>query len=359
MTQTRDPSGTVRNDGLPQDSASPEEHDAAKAEPRRRRPAALVYGERFGLVGLLVVVAAVFSLLRPATFFTLSNLQTIVTTQSVSIVAALALMLPLIAGRFDVSIGSNISICSVAGAAAMSEYSSSLVVAVLVALAVGALVGTFNGVVVSYFGVSSLIGTLGTSTVLVGVIQAYTHGTPISNNLPSSLTNLGNMLVAGVPAMFVLALIISVLAWYLLTQTPYGKRLTAVGSNLRAAELTGIPTRRTVALSFVGAGVLSGAAGVMQIGVQGSADPQIGGINFILPAVAAVFLGSTTWRPGRFNVAGTILALLFVATAVSGLALVGAAPWITDVFQGGAIIVAIALSAQFRKRRTGVIEMGA
>ena len=104
--------------------------------------------------------------------------------------------------------------------------------------------------------------------------------------------------------------------------------------------------------------MLAGVAGILQIAAQGAADPQVGGITFILPAIAAAFLGATTWRPGRFNVPGTLIALLFLGTTVSGLALVGTEPWVTDVFNGAAIIVAIGLSAQFRRRRTGELEIG-
>ncbi|GAA2902469.1 hypothetical protein GCM10010472_70890 [Pseudonocardia halophobica] len=80
-------------------------------------------------------------------------------------------------------------------------------------------------------------------------------------------------------------------------------------------------------LSFVLAGALAGVAGVLQIAAQGNADPQVGSINFILPALAAAFLGATTWRPGTYNVIGTLIALYFLSTVVNGLSLVGVAPW--------------------------------
>ncbi len=344
-------------------SASDEGSEAVPEAHQRHQPAAermdaLALLERLGLPNLFAVVIVVFSLWKPATFATGANWRVIATSQAVVAVAALALMFPLACGRFDVSVGANIGICAVAVAAAMSKHHIALVPAAGIALALGASVGLLNGVLVAYFGVDSIIGTLGVGTILAGVVQKYTGGVPISTGLSPTLADLGNDLVLGIPYLLIIMFILAALAWYLLTQTALGRKFFAVGSNLQAAQLVGLPTRRIVLLSFVGAGLFSGAAGVLQVGAQGDADPSLGGLNFILPAIAAVFLGATTWRPGRLNVPGTIISLFFLGTTVSGLALVGAQPWVTDVFDGVAIVVAIALAAQFRRRRTGAIDIG-
>lgn len=352
----------------PTTAVSGGDHDAGllasspvQKEQAHRSPRALLLLdalERFGLLLLVIGVIVLFGLWVPDTFLTAANFRSIVTTQSVTAVAALALLLPLVGGRFDVSVGSTIALAAIAGAAAMSKYGSPLSVAVAVALAFGAAVGLFNGLMVSYLGVSSIIGTLGTSTLLGGLITAYSKGTPISNGLSQDLVNLGVKRTLGVPDIFIVTVLIGLAVWFVLTQTPYGRRLEAVGSNMRAARLSGLPTRPIVVLSFVGAGLLAGAAGILQVASQGAADPQIGGLTFILPAIAATFLGATTWSPGRFNVPGTLIALFFLGTTVSGLALAGAEPWVTDAFNGSAIIIAIAVSAQFRRRRTGELEIG-
>jgi ribose transport system permease protein len=314
--------------------------------------------ERFGLLGLLIIVVVAFSIALPDTFATAANFRAIVSAQAVTSVVAMGLLLPLVSGRFDVSIGAITGMTAIAAAAAMSRHGLPLLVAILVAVLIGLAVGLFNGLIVTRFGVNSIIGTLGTSTVIAGIITAYTQGTPITSNLAPELTGLARTGVLGVPTLFVIAMVICLAVWYLLTQTPYGRRLFAVGSNLSASRLSGVRARLVVAVSFALAGVLAALAGVLQIGTQGAADPQIAGIRFILPAMAAVFLGATTIHPGRYNVPGTILALLFLGTTVSGLALAGAAPWVTDVFNGSAIIIAIAISAQFRRRRTGELEIG-
>jgi ribose transport system permease protein len=331
-------------------------------QPRRRRSQSglntLDQLERFGLFLLFIAVVIVFGVWRPDTFATAANFRTIATTQSVTAIAALALIFPLVGGRFDLSVGANLGLCSVATAAAMSKANLPLVPAIAVGLAFGSAIGLINGVVVGYLGVSSLIGSLGMSTVIAGVVTGYTDGIPIGTNLSPTLTDLGANTVAGLPVLFLIMIVISIVTWYVLNHTPYGRRLAAVGSNLRASRLMGIPARKIVVLSFVASGLLAGMAGVLQVAAQGSGNPQVSGLTFILPAIAATFLGATTWQPGRFNVPGTIVALFFLGTTISGLALIGAAPWITDVFNGTAIVVAVALSAQFRRRRMGELEIG-
>jgi ribose transport system permease protein len=314
--------------------------------------------ERFGVLILLIVVVVVFSLLQPDTFATLENFQNIAVSESVLAVIALALIVPLVGGRFDVSVGANLGLCAIAAAAMMSKHGVPLLAVFVLAAAIGAFIGLINGLIVAYLGVNSIIATLGTATIMSGLVQAYTQGVPINTGISTTLTDLTSRTVLEVPIIFILMLGISAVVWFVLTQTPYGRKLLAIGSNQRSAWLTGLKVQWLVMLSFVAAGCLAGIGGVLQVGAQGSGDPGVGGIAFILPALAAVFLGATTWHPGRYNVPGTLLGLFFVGATISGLVLSGVAPWVTDVFNGAAVVVAIVISAQLRRRRTGVLEVG-
>ncbi|MFJ2261589.1 ABC transporter permease [Streptomyces sp. NPDC087844] len=344
----------------PHSGASPAapQQPANPAPRRRTAPAPGLALERFGLLALFVVLIVVFTVLRPDTFATGANFRSIAISQSVLAVAALALMLPLVGGRFDVSVGANLGLCSIVCAALMSRAGLPLPVAVLGTLLVGGLIGALNGAVVAYLGVNSIIATLGVGTVIGGAVTAYTQGVPISSGLSPALATISTRLVAQLPVLFVIMLVLAVVTWFLLTQTPFGRHLTAVGSNAAASRLTGLRVNRLVLLSFVGSGVLAGIAGVLQVGAQGNGDPTIGGLPFILPALAAVFLGATTWHPGTYNVPGTILGLFFLGTAISGLSLLGVQPWVTDVFNGGAVVLAIVFSAQLKRRRTGFLDIG-
>jgi len=314
--------------------------------------------ERFGLPVLLVVMAVAFSVAMPETFATAANWRAIAVSESVLAVAAMALMMPLVAGRFDISVGANIGTTSIVCAAVMSKAGLPLAPAVVAALLAGTIIGTVNGGLVAYLGVNSIIATLGVSIILEGLVQAYTQGIPISSHLSTLLTGLSTDLWVGVPVLFILMLVAACLVAVLLNHTTLGRQMVATGVNETAARLNGIATRRVLLGSFMVAGLLAGLAGVLQVAAQGNGNPQVGGITFILPALAAVFLGATTLRPGTYNVGGTIIALFFIGVAVSGLAILGAQPWVTTVFNGTAVVVAVSLSAIFRRYRTGVSELG-
>jgi ribose transport system permease protein len=140
--------------------------------------------------------------------------------------------------------------------------------------------------------------------------------------------------------------------WYLLGHTPFGRYLHALGSNTRAAQLVGINVSRLVLISFLTSGALAGVTGVVIVAVNNgaviSAGPQL-----LFPMLTAVFLGATTVSPGRYNVIGTVIGVLFVAASVSGLVLAGAADWVNDVFNGAALIVAVAISTFLARQRRG------
>lgn len=314
--------------------------------------------ERLGLLFLFLVMIAIFAILRPGTFATVANARSIAVTESVIAVLALALLPPLISGRFDVSVGANMTISAIACAALIGYHGWALAPAILFAILMGTFIGTFNGVMVAYFGVNSIIGTLGVATIIGGLVSAYTKGVPVSQNLPGTLTNLSTETIVGIPDLFLIMVLIAILVWFVLTQTPIGRYLEAVGANINAARLTGLPVARVVFLGFVLAGLISGVAGVLLVATQASASPDSASITTIVPGLAAAFLGWTTWRPGRYNVLGTVIALFFLGTLTSGLALVGAASWVTDAVNGAVVIVAVAVGVQVKRRRTGTVEVG-
>lgn len=336
-------------------TAPPDEASTGRAHARQGR---LQSAERFGVLGLFLAVIVTFSVLQPDTFATVDNFRNIATSQAIFAIVALAIIIPLVGGRFDVSVGSVLVFCAIASAAMLSTYDVPLPLVFVLSAGIGACLGLVNGLIVAYLGVNSIIATLGTGTIMAGLVQAYTEGVPIYEGIPTSLTGLSSRDVAGIPALFIFMVVISAAVWFLLTQTPYGRKLQAIGSNLRAARLTGLNVRGVVTLSFVCAGAVGGLGGTLQLAAQGSGDPAVGGLTFILPALAAVFLGATTWRPGTYNVPGALLGLFFVGTTISGLTLAGVAPWVTDVFNGAAVVVAIVVSAQLRRRRTGALEVG-
>jgi ribose transport system permease protein len=154
----------------------------------------------------------------------------------------------------------------------------------------------------------------------------------------------------GVPRPFILLILIAAATWYVLNHVPWGRHLESIGSNEFAARLVGIKVDRTVFGSFVLGSLLAGIAGIVLTTRTGSAAPT-GAPGYLFPAFAAVFLGATTIRPGRYNVVGTIIGVYFVAVSVTGLTLAGASVWVQPVFNGGSLIVAVALSTLVARAR--------
>lgn len=325
---------------------------AVRSRRRPDRDRLFELGEKYGLVVLLGVVVAFFSLWGKTSdvFPTSGNLDNIVGNQSVLAIAALAAIIPLIAGQFDLSVGAVVGLSSVVCAKLLSETGLPLGVCGVAAVVTGATVGAVNGMLVAGIGINSLITTLGMSTVLGGLAAWVTDSQPIVSGIPQGLNDFGSGKWLGLPnTLFVLAAA-AIVVWYLLDHTPFGRYLHSVGSSREAARLVGLRVDRIVLRSFVLSGAIAGAAGVLQLARSGAGDPQIG-VNFTLPAIAAAFLGATAIKPGRFNVMGTLVAIFFLAASVSGLIIAGANTYVSDLFNGSALIVGVAISTLIARQR--------
>lgn len=309
--------------------------------------------ERFALVWLLLVMIIFFALYSKTSgvFLTSANISNVVGNESVIAIAALAALIPLVALRFDISVGAILGGSSVLVASLTVNSGWDLWPALIAALLAGATVGAVSGYVVAYIGANSFIITLGMSTVVAGIVSLFSHNNTIVG-VPSTLLNFGNRSWLGVPRPTWLLIVVAVLVAYLLRYTVTGRQLVQIGSNERSARLVGIPVRRLVLLAFVLAGAVAAIAGALELARTGSGNPD-SGTSFTLNALAACFLGSTTIRPGQFNVPGTLVGVFFVAVGVNGLTLAGASDWVEPVFNGASIIVAVALSAVLARRRGG------
>jgi len=326
---------------------------ATAVRPRRLdRERVLVVGESYGLVVLLALVVAFFSVWGKTSevFPTSANFDNIVGNQAVLAIVALAAIIPLVCGQFDLSVGAILGLSSVVAAKLMADTGLPLAVCGLAAVATGTGIGLINGLAVARLGINSLITTLGVSTVLGGIAVAVSGNQPIVQGIPGSLVTFGTGKFLGLPNTLYVLAFAALLVLYLLEHTPYGRYLHAIGSNREAARLVGIGVDRLVFRSFVLSGAISGAAGFLQVARSGSGDPQLG-VNFTLPALAAAFLGATAIRPGRFNVGGTLVAIFFLAASVSGLTLAGAEAYVQDLFNGSALFAGVAVSTLIARQR--------
>jgi ribose transport system permease protein len=222
--------------------------------------------------------------------------------------------------------------------------------AILITLGVGVVVGCGNGLLVVKAKVDPFIATIASSSVLLGISEAIANGTTISFNIPTAFTDLGRNDVWKLPVTLIYMLVVAAVLWYIVDHTPFGRRVYATGAGREAARLAGVRTDRVIFISFVFSATLATLAGVVYGAQLGAGPPDVGS-NFLLPAYAAAFLGSTMIKPGRFNVPGLILALFVVAIGINGLQLYGIAFWIVDLYQGVILIIAVVV-ARARSDRT-------
>jgi ribose transport system permease protein len=344
------PAGESTPAGGPPGSETPEPSDRS-----RRRELALDLTERYALVVLFIITFVFFCVWSKTsgTFPHASNIKNVLGDESVIGILALAVMIPLVCGEFDFSVGNIAGLVQVLCAGFMSRLGWPVVPVVLVTVAIGAAIGLANGNTVARVGVNSLIVTLGISSVLLGIVEWYTNGQSIINNISTGLIKLGEGEWLGLPTTLYFLVIAAIGVYYMLEHTPYGRYLYSIGSNREAARLVGLRVERMVLVAFMLSGTLAGIAGVLLVARNGSGSPQAATILNTLQALAAAYLGATAIKPGRFNVVGTMIAIFFLAFTVNGLSLAGVADWINDVFNGAALFLAVLVSTIIGRRRAG------
>jgi ribose transport system permease protein len=297
------------------------------------------FGSKYAVVFATFVLLAAFSFALPDTFPTVGNLTTMITSQSVLLLLALAVTLPLRAGDFDLSIGAVMAFSAAMAGVLTTQFHLPTALVIILCVLTAVLIGAINATLIVIIGIDAFITTLGTMTVLAGATFAVTNSRIIAG-LPEALTNFSRFEILGLPLATYYGWILLLVLWYLYEYTPVGRYLLFVGGNRDASRLTGLPVEGIRFGAFVGSAMISGFAGVTLVGTLGAVDPSIGP-QFLLQPYAAAFLGTATIQVGRFNVFGTVVALYMLVIGITGLQLMGAPPWVSDVFNGGALIVAV------------------
>lgn len=306
--------------------------------------------QRFSGLYLWALFIVIFSLWAPQTFPTLMTLQILASTQSIAALAAIALLIPMVAGQYDLSVGAAANLSGIVAIVVQVNGWMSAIPAIILGVLVGALVGFANGFVVVKLKVNSFIATIGTSSILIATILIVTGGIDPPPPQSEQFTAFTQTTVFGFQLVLYYLIVIAILAWWLLERTPAGRYLYASGANPEAARLTGVNVDRWAWLTLVLSGTIAGFAGVLFVSVSG---PSIHfGEGLLLPAFAAVFLGATQLKPGKFNVWGTLVAILVLATGVQGLQLVYGSQWIASMFNGVAVITAVALAVRRQRSVT-------
>lgn len=323
----------------------------AARRPRARRQASLV--ERFAGPGLLLAMFVVFAVTMPDKFPTYNNLIAVVNNQTITVIVALGLLVPLAAGVFDISIGGILTLAVITSTSLFQATDGNMPVllVLLITVLVGIGAGLVNGFLVVRMRIEPFIVTLASGSVFLGISQLIANGKVVSENIPSGFTDLGRDKLLGVPLPIVYVALLALFLGYVLVFTPLGRKIYATGANREAARLAGVPTDRILFLAFAVSGVCAAGAGLLYAARIGAGQPDVGA-QYLLPAYAAAFLGSTMIKPGRFNVTGLLIGAAIIGIGINGLQLNGIPAWVVPTFQGGALILAVVLTKLRGSRRT-------
>jgi len=307
---------------------------------------------QYSLVFLLVASFVLYSTWSKTSsvFLTGDSLRVMVAGQAVIGVLTLGILVTMVAGNFDLSVGNIAGLSQIMTATLYAKHGWGMWAGIIAGVAIGAFVGGINGLLVTILRVDPFIITLGTASAILGFIDWYTKDQSIVTGIPAGITHFGRNNFFGVPDIVWVLAVVAVVIYYLLEHTPYGRNLHAIGSNRAAARLVGIRVERSIAMAFVINGMFAGIAGVLMLARAGAGNPQIPP-TLALTALAGAFLGAASFKVGRLNVPGTIVALLFLAVNITGLQYAGVANWINEMFTGLSLIFAIALAAVLSKER--------
>ncbi|MGO1560227.1 Ribose ABC transport system, permease protein RbsC (TC 3.A.1.2.1) [Actinomycetales bacterium JB111] len=303
---------------------------------------------------ILVALVVIFGLLIPDTFLTMGVWRTLFDAQAITILTALAFLVPLITGAFNLAIGAEVGLAGIVVAMLIAKSGLPVPVALVLTLAAGAFVGLISGLIITKVKIDSFIATLAMSSVLTAAIAWLSSGRQILG-MPDQFRVLAVSSIGGITMPVIIMLVVAFVIWYVSERTPVGRRMYASGFNHHAARLAGIGVARLQVGALMAGGVIAALAGVLLAARINAGDPTMGP-DMLLPALSAVFLGSTQFRGGRFNVWGTVVAVYVLAVGVKGLQLMGAPGWINDLFNGVALLLAVGLSRWERSaRRAGAI----
>lgn len=311
------------------------------------------YGSLFGMAAIVLF----FWIALPDTFMTLRNWLNISQQLSMLIVVAVTMTVVMVMGDFDLSVGAMASLSGVV-AAVMFTQGLPVPVALAAALAVGLLCGLANGILVSLVGILPFVATLATMTMFSGAAFLMSGGKTIfGRDIPQAFADFarsglplgtwgGNPVL--LPALTVVAAVVTLFVWVVLEHTTYGRRLYAIGGNADAARLAGVRVAQLRLSAFTFTGMGAALAGIMYASRVASANP-VQGDGLMLTAIAAVFLGMTVTRDGQPNVLATVAGVVTLGVMDNGLTQLQVDSYVRQVLVGAIILLAVSISALGRR----------
>ena len=308
---------------------------------------------RFGTLASLALLLIVFSLARPDVFPTVDNLLNIMNQVSILGTMAFGLTVCLVMGLFDLSIAAMATLGGYVATFLLVQYPDTIGVpeAVLISLAVAAVIGVFNGLIVSYLGISAFIATLATGSIITGAMLGISNSKTIITGIPDEFLIIGQGALLGISNPIVIMLAIGVILWLLLEHTQLGRHLYAIGGSAEASRLSGIAVKRYAPIALAICAVCAALGGLMAASVLGAGRPQGVGDTYLLNAFAAVFIGASSLRPGKFHIVGTFIGVMLIGIINNGLSVMGVPTYWQYIVQGVLLIIALFSAGLLTMRR--------
>ncbi|WP_313119272.1 ribose ABC transporter permease [Proteiniclasticum ruminis] len=300
---------------------------------------------------VLMVTSIVISILEPR-FLTTGNLMTILRQTSINAVIATGMTFVILVGGIDLSVGSVLGFTG-AIAATMISGGTNIVVVILTVLILGTFIGFVNGSLITIGRLQPFIATLGTVTLLRGLLLVFSQGRPIGtgNTEGSELFNaIGRGFFGPIPIPVYLMLFIFIIAYYMLNHTRMGRYIYSTGSNEEATMYSGIKTNRVKLFVYAASGMMASIAGVLITARLGSAQPTAGA-GYELDAIAAVVLGGTSMAGGIGTITGTAIGALIIGVLNNALNIMQVSSYYQDVAKGIVILVAVLMDRKKKASR--------
>ncbi|HVX31734.1 MAG TPA: ABC transporter permease [Solirubrobacterales bacterium] len=302
-----------------------------------------------GAVYVWLLLIVIFTIWKPSLFPTDQTAKSVVNQYAITGLAALAVVMPLAAGVFDLSIGATIGFAGVFAGWSMNTLDLPVGLAVALTLVAGLAIGTLNALVVVKMNIDSFIGTLATGSI-IGAATLWVSGDEIiTGKVSGAFTKIASTDIGGVQLPVIYMLVAMLVLGFVLEQTVFGRRVYASGYGPEVSRLVGLRVGRIRTISLLFSGLVGSFAGIALASRIGSADPSVGP-EYLIPAFSAAFVGASQFRHGRFNPWGTVVAVLMIGTGSVGLLLAGTPNWTPQVFQGAVLIAAVGIT-QLQRRR--------
>jgi ribose transport system permease protein len=307
------------------------------------------FGSRYAVIGVWALLIVVYAIAKPGVFLTTSSFESIFNGQYALVFMAMALLCTIIVGEFvDLSVPSVFGLAATILPVLVVNYHWGVWPAAAVAV-LGALVcGAVNGLLVVVAGVNTIVVTLGMGTLLTGIALWMSDLNTIV--LPSTnFSKIAIFPIGGLYISFFYGAALALAFAYVLGFTPLGRHMRFVGASREVSRLSGVRVNRIRFGSFVAASALSGIGAVVTVAAIGSYNATTSD-SYLLPVFASVFLGTAVIDPGRFNPIGTWIGIYFLTTGITGLEDLGLQTWVSDVFYGGVLVVAVTIATLLRRR---------